>query len=292
MSHKNVELVLQPPRIHWVGDGFRVHNFIPSGSQLNMERMSPFILLDYNPRYEFAPSERPRGVGVHPHRGFETVTIAYKGVVAHHDSSGGGGVIGEGDVQWMTAASGILHKEYHQEYWSKKGGFFQMVQLWINLPAKYKMSEPKYQALENKQMGKFVLSNQAGIIEVIAGNYNQVKGPAYTFTSLHLMNAKLNKEGEATFSFPENYNTALLIIEGQIIVNNDISAPVDHFVLFKNKGETFVIQAIEKSVVLIMSGEPINEPIAAHGPFVMNTKAELMQAFDDFNQGKFGTLED
>jgi redox-sensitive bicupin YhaK (pirin superfamily) len=257
-----------------------------------MERMSPFILLDYNPRYEFAPSERPRGVGVHPHRGFETVTIAYKGVVAHHDSSGGGGVIGEGDVQWMTAASGILHKEYHQEYWSKKGGFFQMVQLWINLPAKYKMSEPKYQALENKQMGKFVLSNQAGIIEVIAGNYNQVKGPAYTFTSLHLMNAKLNKEGEATFSFPENYNTALLIIEGQIIVNNDISAPVDHFVLFKNKGETFVIQAIEKSVVLIMSGEPINEPIAAHGPFVMNTKAELMQAFDDFNQGKFGTLED
>ena len=292
MKTKKVELIAAPRETHWVGDGFRVHNFIPSGYHLEMERMTPFILLDYNSKFTFPASEKPLGVGVHPHRGFETVTIAYKGRVQHHDSHGGGGIIGEGDVQWMTAASGVLHKEYHEKEWSKKGGEFQMVQLWVNLPAKDKMSAPKYQAITKAEMGKAVLGNNAGTIEVIAGNYNEAKGKASTFTPIHLMNAKLNKGGKATFNFPDNYNTALLVIEGNVTVNGSDKAETDHFVLFENDGETFTVEAAENALVLVMSGEPIKEPIAAHGPFVMNTKKELIQAFDDFNHGKFGYLED
>lgn len=292
MADKKVELLVPPPGIHWVGDGFRVHNFIPSQVHLEMERMNPFILLDYNSKYTFPASERPRGVGVHPHRGFETVSIAYKGQIAHHDSTGGGGVIGEGDVQWMTAASGILHKEYHEKEWSKQGGDFHMVQLWTNLPAQHKMSAPKYQAITKSQMGKVVLPDHAGTVEVIAGSYQNVDGPAFTFSPIHLMNAYLNKDGKAAFSFPANYNTALLVIEGSIVVNDNETAPLDHFVLFENEGETFTIKASENAIVLIMSGERIDEPIAARGPFVMNTRQEIMQAFDDFDQGKFGFLED
>ncbi|MAU72447.1 MAG: short-chain dehydrogenase [Pseudozobellia sp.] len=292
MSTRNIELVVPPRPPHFVGDGFRVHNFIPSSFRLTMERMSPFILMDYNSKFYFPPSEEPKGVGVHPHRGFETVTIAYKGKVAHHDSAGGGGVIGEGGVQWMTAASGVLHKEYHEEEFSKKGGEFQMVQLWVNLPAKFKMSAPKYQALNREDMNVHTLENGLGDIEVIAGQYGHTKGSASTFTPMHLFNAKLKEGGEATFTFPKDYNTALLVIEGEIIVNNEEKVPTDHFVLFENNGEDFDIRATENAVVLILSGEPIEEPIAAQGPFVMNTKEELVQAIEDFNLGKFGYLED
>ncbi len=293
MATKNVEKIIAPATPHYVGDGFRVHNFIPgNGQRLSMQRMSPFIMLDYNSKFYFPPSKTPRGVGVHPHRGFETVTIAYKGKVAHHDSGGGGGVISEGDVQWMTAASGVLHKEYHEEEFSRKGGDFQVVQLWVNLPAKDKMSQPKYQAIENKNINLFHLENNGGEIEVIAGQYKDVKGSATTFTPLHLFNAKLNKGAKASFSFPENYNTALLVIEGNIIINATEKVATDHLALFENKGESFTIEATENAVVLILSGEPIHEPIAAHGPFVMNTQAEILQAFNDYNQGKFGYLED
>ncbi|MDY7394875.1 pirin family protein [Aureibaculum sp. 2210JD6-5] len=292
MKTKTVELVVSPREPHFVGDGFRVHNFIPSGFRLDMQRMDPFIMLDYNSTYNFPPSSKPKGVGVHPHRGFETVTIAYKGKVAHHDSSGGGGIIGEGDVQWMTAASGVLHKEYHEEEWSKKGGDFQMVQLWVNLPKKDKMSTPKYQAIKNAEMGRFELDNEAGIIEVIAGAYKDVKGTASTFTPIHMLNAKLNKGGKANFEFPANYNTVLLVLEGAIVVNGKEETPTDHLALMANDGEKFEIEATDDAVVLVLSGEPINEPIAAHGPFVMNTKEELREAFDDFNNGKFGYLED
>ncbi|NLO70862.1 MAG: pirin family protein [Porphyromonadaceae bacterium] len=292
MKTKKVELVAAPREPHWVGDGFRVHNFIPSGYHLEMQRMNPFILLDYNSKYTFPPSEKPKGVGTHPHRGFETVTIAYKGKVEHHDSSGGGGIIGEGDVQWMTAASGILHKEFHESEWSKKGGEFQMVQLWVNLPAKDKMSPPKYQAITKDEMGIVVLEENAGTVEVIAGEYNGTRGKASTFTPIHLMNAKLNKGGKASFSFHANYNTALLVLEGSITVNEAEAAPTNHFVLFENEGESFTVEADEDALVLIMSGEPLNEPIAAHGPFVMNTKAEILQAFEDYNKGKFGYLAD
>lgn len=292
MNTRNVELVMQPHETHWVGDGFRVHNFIPSGYHLEMERMNPFILLDYNAKFYFPPSNKPKGVGVHPHRGFETVTIAYKGRIAHHDSSGGGGIIGEGDVQWMTAASGILHKEFHEEQWSKKGGDFHMVQLWVNLPAKYKMTDPKYQPITNSMMGKFQLPDRGGIIEVIAGSYHETKGAATTFTPIHLFNARLNKDAAVPFTFPAGFNTALLVVEGSIRINDHEIVPSDNFVLFENEGDIFSINALENSIVLVMSGDPLTEPIAAHGPFVMNTPQEIRQAFDDFNHGKFGFLED
>ena len=290
MSKRSIEMVVSPREPHFVGDGFRVHNFIPSAYRLDMERMDPFIMLDYNSKYYFSPTDKPRGVDIHPHRGFETVTIAYSGKVEHHDSSGGGGIIGEGDVQWMTAASGVLHKEFHEKEWSKQGGIFQMVQLWVNLPAKDKMSKPKYQSIENQSMNRYLLEDQEGEIEVIAGNYKGTKGSAETFTDINLFNAKLNSGGSAIFDFPKNYNTALLVIEGSIIVNGEEKVPTDHFVLMANDGESFTIKADEKSIVLVLSGEPINEPIAAHGPFVMNTRQEIVQAFDDFHKGKFGYI--
>lgn len=291
MSTKKVEIVAAPRPPHFVGDGFRVHNFIPSGFRLDMKRMDPFILLDYNSKYHFSGTDTPRGVGVHPHRGFETVTIAYKGRVEHGDSAGGGGIIGEGDVQWMTAASGVLHKEFHETEWAKEGGIFQMVQLWVNLPAKDKMSPPKYQAIQNSEMKKVDLGEN-GFIELIAGEYQGEKGPATTFSPVHLMNAKLKKGGKTDFSFPANFNTAALVIEGNIVVNGEENAPTDHFVLFENEGENFTIEASENAIVLIISGEPLNEPIFPHGPFVMNSREEIIQAFDDFNTGKFGYLED
>ncbi|MBQ0151994.1 MAG: pirin family protein [Chryseobacterium sp.] len=291
MTTKKVEIVVQPKPAHYVGDGFRVHNFIPSAYRLDMERMDPFIMLDYNSKFHFNASETPKGVGVHPHRGFETVTIAYQGKVEHHDSAGGGGIIGEGDVQWMTAAGGVLHKEYHESEWSKKGGIFQMVQLWVNLPAKDKMSAPKYQAIANADMTQHQLGDN-GFIEIIAGDYKGDKGPVFTFSPINMMNAKLKKGGKADFQFPAHYNTAALVIEGSIIVNGEETAPTDHFVLFENEGENFTIEATEDAIVLVISGEPINEPIYSHGPFVMNSREEIMQAFTDFNTGKFGYLED
>lgn len=292
MSTRSIEAIIPPPAPHFVGDGFRVHNFIPGSGRLSMQRMSPFIMLDYNSKFYFPPTDTPRGVGVHPHRGFETVTIAYKGKVAHHDSAGHSGVIGEGDVQWMTAASGVLHKEYHEKEFAKAGGDFQMVQLWVNLPAKDKMSKPKYQELTHDKHGKHELPYGAGTIEVIAGSYETTKGPASTFTPVNLLNAKLNKGGKVVFSFPKEYNTSLLVVEGSIKINGEVDVTTNQFVLLANDGETFGLEANEPSLVLVMSGEPIREPIAAHGPFVMNTKEEILQAFDDFQKGKFGHLEE
>jgi len=289
MPNRSIQKIISPIAPHFVGDGFRVHNFIPSAAGLDMQRMNPFIMLDYNAPVYFPPSEIPRGVDVHPHRGFETVTIAYKGRVEHHDSSGGGGIIGEGDVQWMTAASGVLHKEFHEKAWSKEGGYFQMVQLWVNLPAQFKMSAPKYQAISNNLMNKFTLENDLGIIEVIAGKYEDVLGSATTFSPLHVFNTKLKSGTSVPFQFPSHFNTALLVIEGTITIQEQ-SVPVNHFVLMANDAEAFSITASEDCIVLVLSGEPIQEPIAAHGPFVMNTREELIQAFDDYQQGKFGSL--
>ena len=192
-NYKSIRAIIPPPAFHMVGDGFRVHNFFPSHPRIGMMGMSPFFLMDYGSKWIVPPSETPRGVGVHPHRGFETVTIAYHGRVAHHDSTGNSGVIGEGDVQWMTAGAGVLHKEYHEKEFSKKGGVMQMVQLWVNLPAKYKMTPAKYQAIENSMMGRFVLQDKTSRVEVIAGEYKGTKGPATTFSPVNLFNAKLNK---------------------------------------------------------------------------------------------------
>jgi hypothetical protein len=291
MTTRKIEKIVKPGAKHWVGDGFNVHNIIPGTPGLNMERMNPFILLDYNSKTHFAPSEKARGVGVHPHRGFETVTIAFKGKVAHHDSAGNSGIIGEGEVQWMTAAAGILHKEYHEKEFSRKGGDFQMVQLWVNLPAKDKMSAPKYQGIERKNMPIVELEN--GSIEVIAGQYKLTKGAATSFSPIHLYSTKLQAGAAQSFAFPNYYNTALLVIEGEVEINKASKVGQDHFVVFENNaGEEIHIMAAQQSVVLLMSGEPLNEPIAAGGPFVMNTREELMQAYEDFNQGKFGYLAD
>ncbi len=290
MKAKSIQQILLPPAPHMVGDGFRVHNFFPTGYNIGKNRMSPFFMMDYNSKIDFSPRENPRGVGVHPHRGFETVTIAYHGKVAHHDSTGNSGVISEGDVQWMTAASGILHKEYHEEEFSKKGGPFQMIQLWVNLPAKDKMSKPKYQAITNDQLGKYQLDN-GGVVEVIAGEFKGVKGAASTFTPIEMYNAKIKKGAAVTFDLPENFNTGILVVEGAVKVNGE-KAPADNFILFKNEGETISIEAEEDSILFVISGEPINEPVAAYGPFLMNTHEELEQALEDFNKGKFGYLED
>lgn len=292
MRTKNVEIVVSPREPHFVGDGFRVHNFIPSAYRMDMQSMDPFIMFDYNSKYNFPPSEIPRGVGVHPHKGFETVTIAYKGRVEHGDSSGGGGIIGEGDVQWMTAASGVLHKEFHETEWSKTGGVFQMVQLWVNLPAAAKKTSAKYQAIDNKDISRFILSNGLGEIEVIAGNYQGVQGSATTFTPIHLYNLKAKSGAEVSFNFPEHYNTMLLVLEGSVTINNSEKVLTDHLALMEKNGEIFTVSVNEDAIVLVLSGEPINEPIAHYGPFVMNTQQELMEAVNDFNAGKFGTLED
>jgi redox-sensitive bicupin YhaK (pirin superfamily) len=274
-----------------VGDGFRVHSFFPGGRLIDKKRMSPFFLLDYGAKVDFSPREEPRGVGVHPHRGFETVTIAYHGRIAHHDSAGNSGIIGEGDVQWMTAASGLLHKEYHEEQFSKTGGLFQMVQLWVNLPAKYKMTQPKYQEITHGMMGNYLLPDNKGSIEVIAGEYKNVKGPAATFTPMQVYNARLKKGAKAELNFNADHNTGILVIEGSAIINSKDVA-TDHFVLFKNDGEQINIEAGEDVILLVLSGEPINEPIAQYGPFLMNTTEELQQAIRDVNAGKFGVLED
>jgi quercetin 2,3-dioxygenase len=289
---KSIAAILQPPPFHMVGDGFRVHNFFPSQPVIGEKGMSPFFLMDYGSKWAVPPSERQRGVGVHPHRGFETVTIAYHGRIAHHDSAGNSGVIGEGDVQWMTAGSGVLHKEYHEKEYSRKGGLFQMVQLWVNLPAKDKMTPPAYQPIENAMMGKYHFPGGKGIMEIIAGNYEGIGGPATTFTPVNLFNAILPEGTTAGFSFSRKFNTGLLIIDGEIIVNDSATAQENSFVYFRHDGEDFYVKATRNSKVLVLSGEPIDEPIASSGPFVMNTETEIRQAYEDFYSGRFGYLED
>jgi redox-sensitive bicupin YhaK (pirin superfamily) len=285
---KKVEQIVAPPQRHWVGDGFNVHGFFPHGP-LTGHRMSPFFLLDYNALENFPPRDEPFGVGPHPHRGFETVTIAYKGKVEHHDSRGGGGIIGEGDVQWMTAGSGLLHKEFHEQEYNREGGPFQMVQLWVNLPAKDKMTDPKYQAITNSEMGRVELP-LGGNVEIIAGEFGGVRGPATTFTPVHLYNLKPKKGGKIELSFPAGYTTALLAIEGSAKINCETVLPLNHLALFEQEAEDIVVEAIENGVFLLMSGEPLDEPIAQYGPFLMNTQAEIAEAIDDYRQGKFGFL--
>jgi len=282
-------IIKRPENPGMVGDGFRVYNFIP-GANISQRRISPFLMLDFGAEFNFGPSEKVRGVDVHPHKGFETVTIAYKGSVAHHDSTGNSGIINPGDVQWMTAGSGILHKEYHEKEFSKKGGPFEMVQLWVNLPKKDKSTNPHYQPITAAQMGKVTLPNNSGVVNVIAGNYNGVKGPAFTYTPVNLFDIKLNKEGEANVSVAAEHNTALLVVNGSIEVNGT-NAAEHSFVLFKNEGDEINIKASENAVVLLLSGEPINEPIASYGPFVMNTQEEIYEAIEEFQDGKFGVLE-
>jgi len=289
MQKKIERITKQPARPGMVGDGFRVYNYIP-GAGISQQRISPFLLLDFNAEFDFGPSDHLRGVDVHPHKGFETVTIAYKGSVAHHDSAGNSGIIRPGDVQWMTAGGGILHKEYHEQEFSKKGGPFEMVQLWVNLPKKDKGVPAHYQAISKDQMGKVILPGNGGVVNVIAGTFNGVKGPAATYSPVNVFDIKLKKDGEVAASLPAGYNTALLVVNGSVQVNGD-QAPEHSFILFANEGEEIGIRASEDSVLLLLSGEPINEPIASYGPFVMNTQAEIVESIREFQSGKFGELQ-
>lgn len=285
-------IIAKPAQAGMVGDGFRVFNYIPKGG-ITQKRISPFLMLDFNAAYNFPPSTSGhlRGVDVHPHKGFETVTIAYKGSVAHYDSSGNSGVINPGDVQWMTAGRGILHKEFHEENYAKKGGPFEMVQLWVNLPKKDKSVAPHYQAITHSSMGKLILEDNAGEVNIIAGSINGINGPADTYTPINLFDIKLHVGANFEVSIPQNHNTALLIINGTVTVNNDQVASEHSFVLFKNDGAAIQLHAEQESVVLLMSGEPIDEPIVSYGPFVMNTEGEIREAISDFNLGKFGYLD-
>lgn len=282
-------ILKRPPQPGMVGDGFRVYNYFP-GSYRIREMVDPFLMLDFNAEYDFGPSINPRGVDVHPHKGFETVTIAYKGSVAHHDSRGNSGVIHPGDVQWMTAGAGILHKEYHESEFSRKGGPFEMVQLWVNLPKKDKLTPAHYQALESANMGKYNLPHKEGVVNVIAGEINGVKGPAKTFTPINLFDVRLNPGARFQFEVAATHNAALLVVSGNALVNGN-KAGTHEFVLFANEGEEIEIEAGAETVLLFMSGVPIKEPVAQYGPFVMNTQEELYEAIDEFNAGKFGHLE-
>jgi len=290
-KYRGIEGVFSPTNTHMVGDGFKVMNFFPNGKGFE-ERMSPFFLLDFNAEVNFPPSEISRGVGVHPHRGIETITFAYKGSVAHHDSAGNSGVINPGDVQWMTAGGGVLHKEYHEKNFDKKGGAFEMVQLWINLPKQHKMTAPKYQSILHANKPKINLKNNMGSVHVVAGDYQGTKGIASVFSPVHIYDFHLNPNGEVNFSLPANFNSAILVIDGGITVNENYEVAENNYVQFKNEGGEIHIKASKKSILLVLSGEPLNEPYVSYGPFVMNTEAEIKEAIEDYNAGKFGYLAD
>ena len=284
---RTIESIIPPPIPHFVGDGFRVHNFFPGQIAGGMKRTDPFLLLDYGSPHVFTPTTHRRGVDVHPHRGFETVTFAFKGSVAHRDNSGGGGIIGEGDIQWMTAGSGILHEEYHSDEFAETGGLFHMAQLWVNLPAKHKMTTPSYQAIENTSIP--VYEGQKIAVSVIAGEYQGIKGVASTFTDIRMLLVQFEEGGEFDYEFPSSYTAIALNIEGEIRIQ-DHNFPTHHCALFANDGEKISMKGITSAKALILIGNPIREEIVAYGPFVMNTREEIAKAYEDYSTGLFGAL--
>ena len=287
---KEVTAVYDPPRQHWVGDGFPVRTLFSYRS--HEETLSPFLLLDRAGPYEFAPTDHQRGVGEHPHRGFETVTIIYKGEVAHRDSNGQGGVIGPGDVQWMTAASGILHDEFHTPAFSQAGGTLDMVQLWVNLPARAKMSAPRYQAITSEAIPAVALPNAAGLVRVIAGSYAEQAGPAYTVTPMQVWDIRLNAGANVELPAADGWNTAVVVLHGSVQINGASAAGHAQWVLLERSGSGLHVRAETDAVLLVLSGEPIDEPVSGHGPFVMNTREEIVQASKDFSSGLFGSMPD
>ncbi len=280
--------IYQPGSRHMVGDGFPVRNLFPS-NDLDRE-VSPFLMLDHaGPQY-FEPTDHPRGVGEHPHRGFETVTIVYEGLVAHRDSAGNAGVIGPGDVQWMTAASGIVHEELHEKEWAKNGGTLHAIQLWVNLPKASKMSAPGYQTILDADIPAIDLDGGAGRLRVIAGSFLGHKGPAHTFTPVELYDLQLKAGKLVVLALPEGHNTSIFVLRGLASVNGSEKAGEAELIVCTRNGSQVTIDAHENSRLLVMAGEPIEEPIARYGPFVMNTRAELMQAAQDYQAGKMGHL--
>ncbi|WP_333682895.1 pirin family protein [Pontibaca methylaminivorans] len=276
------------PRGHWVGDGFPVRSLF--SYQSHGAQMSPFLLLDHAGPAHFEPAQTPRGVGAHPHRGFETVTIVYDGEVEHRDSTGAGGKIGPGDVQWMTAASGILHEEFHSHDYTRRGGPFEMVQLWVNLPAADKMAAPHYQLLENGSIPSVPLPDDGGTVRVIAGEYGGARGPARTHTPLNVWDLRVAAGKSAAFDLPEGHTLAVVVLAGRLQVNAGDPVQDGQMVVLDRAGTGLVLSAESDARLLLLGGEPINEPIAGHGPFVMNTQEEIRQAFADFRSGRFGRI--
>jgi redox-sensitive bicupin YhaK (pirin superfamily) len=272
-------------RGHWVGDGFPVRSLF-SYNDLGAH-ISPFLLLDYAGPHAFDPTTKRRGVGQHPHRGFETVTIVYDGEVEHKDSAGNGGVIGRGDVQWMTAGGGILHEEYHSSAFAKSGGPFKMVQLWVNLPAKDKMTPGGYQGIVAADIPVVDLPEHAGKARIIAGELLGAKGPAKTFTPINVWDLRVTRNADLILDLPEGHTSMLVVLDGRVTVNGAQSAGTAEMLLLSRDGSDVAIHADDDAVLLVLTGEPIDEPIVGYGPFVMNTEAEIRQAFDDFNSGRF-----
>ncbi|MBK7543489.1 MAG: pirin family protein [Candidatus Competibacteraceae bacterium] len=286
---KKVNSVYGAPRPHWVGDGFPVHSMFDYNGLGKL--LSPFLLLDYAAPTRFEPNGgSPRGVGEHPHRGFETVTIVYDGEVAHRDSTGQGGVIGPGDVQWMTAAGGILHQEFHSEAYSRSGGPFEMVQLWVNLPAKAKMSAPGYQAITNADIPTVALPDGAGTARVIAGDYRGRTGPARTFTPLNVWDVRVKAGRGVEFELPDGWTTALVVLRGNVRVSGDTAAHEAQLVVLERAGNAVTIDAGTDAKLLLLAGQPIDEPIVGYGPFVMNSQQQIVEAMRDFNSGRFGRI--
>lgn len=285
---KRVFSIHKKPSVHWVGDGFPVRTIF--SYQSLGPHISPFLLLDYAGPTAFSPTDEPRGIDEHPHRGFETVTIVYQGELEHRDSAGNHGRIGPGDVQWMTAASGVVHEEKHTQGFARKGGILEMVQLWVNLPSRFKISPPGYQTLLNNQIPIVNLSDGGGTVRVIAGEFQGMKGPARTFTPVNVWDLRMKPGHGADLSLPNGYTTALFILRGKTLVNSSETATEGELVLFESDGERIKVEAREDATILLLNGEPIDEPIASYGPFVINTQEEIRKAIEDYQSGRMGRI--
>jgi redox-sensitive bicupin YhaK (pirin superfamily) len=285
---KRIKAVHRSPERHWVGDGFPVRSLFSYHAQ--GAAISPFLLLDHAGPAHFDPAERPRGVGEHPHRGFETVTIVYDGEVEHRDSAGNGGTIGPGDVQWMTAAAGLMHEEFHSHAFTRRGGTMEMAQLWVNLPAKHKMSPPHYQPIVAADIPSVPLPADAGQVRVIAGEYAGARGPAKTFTPMNVWDVRLRAGGGATLRVPEGHTSLVAVLRGALNVNGTHDVEAEQIVEFDRAGDEVQLKASADAIFLVLTGEPIDEPIAGYGPFVMNTRDEIMTAIRDLQEGRFARL--
>ena len=278
---KQLHRITRTDDSHWVGDGFPVRTLFSYNTP--DAEVSPFLMLDYAGPAEFPAASTPRGVGMHPHRGFETVTLLYQGEVEHHDTAGHGGLIGPGDVQWMTAAKGLLHEEMHSAAFTRRGGTFEAIQLWVNLPAKYKMIAPHYQSITYDRIPVVKLDDEGSVVRVIAGYYQGVKGPANTYTPINLWDLRLLAGQTVELDFPENYTTLLFALKGSVKINNSATMNDAELAFFERLGKTITLTALKDATLLVMNGEPIDEPIAGYGPFVMNTQEEIRQAIEDFD---------
>jgi redox-sensitive bicupin YhaK (pirin superfamily) len=285
---KNLVGTYQPRSTHMVGDGFHVRNLFPSNPL--GERISPFLMLDYAGPSRVAPSETPRGVGEHPHRGFETVTLVYQGRVAHRDSAGNQGVIGPGDVQWMTAASGVVHEELYDDEFTRTGGTLEMVQLWVNLPRKHKMSAPKYQGITAAQIPTVKLDGGAGEVRVVAGSFRGAAGPASTFTPVELWDVRLARGGELEAEIPAGHTAGVFVLAGRVSVNGSRELGDAEMAVLDQDGEGVTIRASADAKLLVLGGKPLGEPVVSHGPFVMNTGEEIYAAIKDYQTGRMGHL--